>query len=293
MIERSLEPRGPYSLRLSARADSWRAALPGGRFAQAIELRRGEILVRASDERAVEEARFLLALDDDTSGFHRRFARDPLLGPATRALRGLRPLRTPTVAQAALRAVAGQLVHARRARAIEHAIVRACGEDPPSQRALAALSSAELRACGLASARAAALARLVRELDLEALRREEWPVARARLRRMRGLGPWSVGVIALRGLGRYDVGLVGDLGLVRLLAALRGRWPDPLETTELLAPYEEWQGVASIFLLAGLRQGLVPGASPALARAAGTRGASPSAPRRRLGRAAAPLDSPA
>jgi 3-methyladenine DNA glycosylase/8-oxoguanine DNA glycosylase len=73
-------------------------------------------------------------------------------------------------------------------------------------------------------------------------------------------------VIALQGLGRYDVGLVADLGLMKLLAAGTGRWPDPSETAELLAPYGEWQGLASVFLLAGFERGLVPGASADRAR---------------------------
>jgi 3-methyladenine DNA glycosylase/8-oxoguanine DNA glycosylase len=93
-------------------------------------------------------------------------------------------------------------------------------------------------------------------------------MALARLRRERGVGPWSVGTIALQGLGRYDVGLVADLGLVKLLASLRGRWPEPAETAELLAPYGEWQGLASVFLLAGFARGLVPGASADRARLA-------------------------
>ncbi|HXF97272.1 MAG TPA: hypothetical protein VNJ46_01520, partial [Gaiellaceae bacterium] len=112
-VETALRPRGPYSLRLSARAEGWRADLPGGRWALARQAPDGRVLVSASCERAVEEARFLLALEDDTSAFHRRFARDPLLGPATRLLPGLRPLRTATVAHAAVRAVCGQLVQAR------------------------------------------------------------------------------------------------------------------------------------------------------------------------------------
>jgi 3-methyladenine DNA glycosylase/8-oxoguanine DNA glycosylase len=224
-------------------------------------------VIRATDETAVEQARFLLAIDDDTTEFHRRFARDPLLGPSARALRGLRPKRKPTVAHAALRAVAGQLVQAGKALAIERAVIRACGESPPSQRSLASLSAAELCRCGLAASRAATLARLVREVDLKSLPDREPVVALALLRRIRGLGPWSIGVVALQGLGRYDTGLVGDLGLVKLLASLRGRWPDPAETAELLEPYGEWQGLASVFLLAGLKRGLVPGASLDGARA--------------------------
>lgn len=267
MIEATIVPQGPFSLRQTARAEAWQSTLPEGRVASAVQREDGSVVIRASDEAAVEHARFLLALDDDTAEFHRRFASDPLLGPSARALRGLRPRRKPTVAHAALRAVAGQLVQAGKARAIERAVIRAVGEDPPTQEALASLSAAELCACGLAASRAATLARLVRELDLESLREQEPALAVGRLGRVRGLGPWSVGVIALQGLGRYDAGLVGDLGLVKLLAALRGRWPEPAETADLLEPYGEWQGLASVFLLAGLRHGLVPGASLDRARA--------------------------
>jgi 3-methyladenine DNA glycosylase/8-oxoguanine DNA glycosylase len=113
--------------------------------------------------------------------------------------------------------------------------------------------------CGLAASRAATLSRLVRSLDLEGLRDRE--DALERLERERGVGPWTVGVVALQGLGRYDAGLVDDLALVKLLASLRRRWPEPGETAELLAPYEGWQGLASVFLLQGFKRGLVRGAS--------------------------------
>ena len=267
MIEVTLRPNGLYSLRLTARTDIWSGTLSAGRWAAAQQLHDGNILVRASCAEAVDEARFLLALDDDTSEFHRRFARDPLLGPSVRTLRGLRTTRTATVAHAALRAICGQLIQSRRAREIERIVLRACGESPPTREALAWLSPAALTGCGLAESRAATLARLVRRMDLESLKTSNAATALARLQRERGIGPWSVGVIALQGLGRYDAGLVADLSLVKLFASLRGRWPEqPAETADLLTPYGEWQGLASVFLLAGFARGLVPGASADRAR---------------------------
>jgi 3-methyladenine DNA glycosylase/8-oxoguanine DNA glycosylase len=267
VVEARIEPRGPYSLRLTTWTDEWRTALPHGRWAEARQLPTGCLVVRASCERAVDEARFVLAADDDTSEFHRHFARDPLLGPSVRALRGLRPRRKATVTHATLTAICGQLIQSRRAREIERDVIRACGEEPPSREALARLSAAALVGLGLAGSRAATLARLVRTIDLERLRRAP-DTAPARLARERGVGPWSVGVVALQGLGRYDVGLVGDLGLVKLLASLRGVWLEPAESAALLAPYEEWQGLASIFLLQGFKRGLVPGANADRARLA-------------------------
>ena len=79
-----------------------------------------------------------------------------------------------------------------------------------------------------------------------------------RIERERGLGPWSAGVVCLEGLGRYERGFVGDLGLVKLLRALRGREVEAWETAELLEPYGEWAGLASVYLLRGFSRGLIP-----------------------------------
>ena len=266
MVESALRATGPYSLRLTARTTDWQAKLPGGRWAAARQLQDGRVVIRASCEHAVDHARFMLALDDDTSEFHRLHARDPLIGPAVQRLRGMRTRRKATVTHAVIRGVSGQLIQASRALQIERAIIRACGEDPPSRVALAGLSPARIAACGLAGGRAATLTRLARTIDLDALRADDR--ALERLGRERGVGPWTVGVVALQGLGRYDTGLVDDLALVKLLASLRRRWPEPGETAELLAPYGEWQGLASVFLMQGFKRGLVRGASMDRARLA-------------------------
>jgi AraC family transcriptional regulator of adaptative response / DNA-3-methyladenine glycosylase II len=219
------------------------------------------VIVRAPDDEAVELARFMLALDDDTGPFHRRFDRDPLIGPSARALVGYRPLRRATVTHAVVRAMCGQLVEARRALALERAVVRACGDQVVTQDALRRLAPVELRRLGLAQPRAATLHRLAATVDLERLRVHPTTAVAQRLLREPGVGPWSVGLIALEGLGRYELGLVGDLSLVKLHAALTGRWVEGPETAALLAPYEEWQGLAGEVLLLGWARGLVPGAS--------------------------------
>ena len=107
--------------------------------------------------------------------------------------------------------------------------------------------------------------RLCRSVQLERLRAQPSGAAADRLLRERGLGPWSVGVVFLEGLGRYDRGLVADLGLVKLLSAMRGRWVEGWETAELLEPYGEWAGLASVYLLAASGLGLVslPGTAAA------------------------------
>src|SRR5206468_6629414 len=167
VVEATLRPTGPYSLRLTTWTETWRIDLPGGEWAAARQLTDGTIDMRASSEEAVADARFVLALDDDTAEFHRRFAHDPLLGPATRALRGLRPRRTATVSHSVLKAVCGQLIQSSRAREIERTVIRRSGSRVPTRESLGRLSAAALCSCGLAPSRAGTLARLVRTLDLE------------------------------------------------------------------------------------------------------------------------------
>jgi 3-methyladenine DNA glycosylase/8-oxoguanine DNA glycosylase len=276
VISAAVRPRGPYSLRATVRAgsDATRtvvdgvlvAALASGGAGRAWQQADGVVQLRAPSEAAIDELRFVLALDDDHSEFLNRFARDPLIGAVTRHVRGLRPLRTATVAQSLLRAVCGQLIQARRARSIEQTVIRAVTpaltgtrlHAPPDCETLGRLSPADLRRLGLGMRRGAALVRICRSLDLDRLRSLDGDASAERLLRERGLGPWSVGVVFLEGLGRYDRGLVADLGLVKLLSALRGRWVEGWETAELLEPYGEWAGLASIYLLQAYAKGLIP-----------------------------------
>ena len=114
------------------------------------------------------------------------------------------------------------------------------------------------RATGSAHAARARSSDFCRAFDLERLKQLPTDAAAERLGRERGLGPWSVGVVCLEGLGRYERGLARDLGLVKLASALWGRRVEAEEADALLVPYGEWAGLASVYLLAGRRQGLVP-----------------------------------
>ncbi len=244
------------------------AALPAGDGC-AWQRPDGAVCLRASSEEAFVQLRFCLAIDDDHTPFVLRFSRDPLIGLTVRRLRGLRPVRLATVAHALLRALCGQLIQAREARAMERRIVRAATarhdglHAPPATADLARFAPAELRRLGLHARRGATLARLCRAHDLERFKALPTAGVADRLERERGIGPWSVGVVCLEGLGRFERGLEGDLGLVKLLAAMRGRRVEGWETAELLEPYGEWAGLASVYLLAGYAQGLVPIAAAA------------------------------
>ncbi len=281
MAEIVVRPRGPYSLALSARlaGDATRrvqeglvTARCGGAVARAWQSPDGTVTIRSESVAAAEKLRWALALDDDHSEFLRRFAEDPLLGRATKHLRGYRPLRTATVAQSLLRAVCGQLIDSKTARRLERSLIRALQPrdasvtvaptglcEPPTTAVLGAVAPFELRRLGLHERRGAAVVRLCRSLELERLHDLPTHAVVRRIERERGLGPWSAGVVCLEGLGRFEHGLVGDLGLVKLVRALSGRRVvETWETAELLEPYGEWAGLASVYLLAGFGRGLIP-----------------------------------
>src|SRR3954468_2702884 len=124
-VRAELRPKGPYSLRESGRhaSDASRVVTDGtyratiridGRLERVHAVQRpdGTIVAAAESDAGLDHVRFVLGLDDDHSEFLRRFADDALLGETLKRIRGLRPMRTGTVAQSLLRAVAGQLIQA-------------------------------------------------------------------------------------------------------------------------------------------------------------------------------------
>ena len=269
-----MKPRGPYSLALSGRfaSDPTRRVgsgvltclLPGGERAGAQQLPDGALLLRAESEEGFDRLRFVLGLDDDHSPFLERFRDDELLAGPIKHLRGLRPLRTATVTHALLRAIVGQLITSREARAIEWRLLHATTEPvgklvaPPLPHHFARFAPAELYRFRLPARKATALVRICRTFDPERLRRLPPDAAAKRLEQERGIGPYSVGVVWTQGLGRWDRGIVGDLGLLKICSAIEGRWVEPEDTARMLSRYEEWAGLACVYLMAGAGRGLVP-----------------------------------
>ena len=162
-IELAVAPRGPYSLAFSARhsSDATRTFRDGvmtalleveGRQEPAFARQSpdGTVTIRAPSAAGAERLRWVLALDDDHSEFLRRVRHDPLLGRASRQLRGLRPVRVPTVAHALLRAYCGQLIESSRARALERSIIRAVCEGRSAAEAEPVSQAESTRVCGRA-----------------------------------------------------------------------------------------------------------------------------------------------
>ncbi len=240
----------------------------------------GSESVREADEAALERGiarmRFSLGVDEDLGEFHRRFRRDPLLGPAIKGRLHQRPGRRPVAWEALLWAITEQLIEYKRAARIQRQMIRRFGirlspvgpgrgeagsprsprsrREPglvtvPSPRAIAGAAPAELEACGLSARRAVAMVKVAREVASGRVDPND-PAGDRRLLAIPEIGPWTIACLALRGRGEPDALLAGDLAQVKLVGYLSGlgRLAEVSEVEEFYAPYAPWRGLAGEYL---------------------------------------------
>jgi len=219
---------------------------------------------RESAEWGIERMRAALGIDHDLSGFYERFRFDPLIGTSVRESPGLRPYGKPDPFEALAWAICEQLIEFSRACAIQRRLVYRLGRrcewcsfrDAPAAATLAAQAPALLESMDLSAGRAVTLVRAAREVasgrvDLFSGDQERgW----RRLRAIRGVGSWTIQMLALTGQARLDQLPAGDLAYVKLVGRLRSGG-DPYaraseeEVGEFFAPYAPWAGLAGIHAL--------------------------------------------
>jgi 3-methyladenine DNA glycosylase/8-oxoguanine DNA glycosylase len=220
---------------------------------------------RAELERALERMRFVLGVDYDLGEFHRRFRRDPLVGPLIRRMPSFRPRRRVWPWEALSAAVVGQLIEADRAIRIERRIVGRWGprigdgpgalRDVPAAAAIAGRAPAELASMDLAPSRAAALRRVAKVVAAGRCRLDS-PAADRRLLAIPQIGPWTVQCLGLFGRGEMDSLPAGDLGYIKLVGRLAGfgHRATVAEVEEFYAPYEPYRGLVGALTLTGLHR---------------------------------------
>jgi DNA-3-methyladenine glycosylase II len=287
-LEVEVRPPWPYRLPRSSGGDSvLRSPRPGiacrllhvdGEpvVVHTWEAGKDRVVVRASGADrarlgvAVERMRFAIGVDEDLSEFHQRFKRDPLIGPAISKRPWHRPRRRPWPWEALAWAVTGQLIEAVRAAAIQRRIVGRWGpkrqledgvlRDVPSAEVIAGRAPAELAAMDLAASRAMALIRCAKEVSAGRVDLG-LPDADRRLRRISGIGPWTLQCLGFGGRGDPDSLPAGDLAYVKLVGRLAGlgRRATVPEIEEFFAPYEPFRGLAGSFALVGWHKSIKKG----------------------------------
>lgn len=219
---------------------------------------------------AIERMRFAIGVDDDLSEFHRRFRRDPLVGPLIRRMPSFRPRRRLWPWEALAAAIVGQLIEAERAIRIERRIVGRWGprtgqgrdgwRDVPAAATIAGRAPAELASMDLAPSRAAALRRVARVVATGRCPLES-PAADRRLLSIPQIGPWTVQCLGLFGRGEMDSLPAGDLAYIKLVGRLAGmdRRATVAEVEEFYAPYEPYRGLVGALTLAELHRVVAQG----------------------------------
>lgn len=200
---------------------------------------------------AVQRCRQLFDLDADPAQISETLAADPMLAPLVAARPGVRVPGAVDGFELACRAVLGQQVTVAGARTLAARMVAAYGKPLvaasgslthlfPTAESIAASSPEELGTLGLTRARAATLHALGVEVATGRLELDRGAdrVATARaLGAIPGIGPWTVGYVAMRALGDPDAMPAADLGLRKASAALGG----PESAKDLAARAAAWR----------------------------------------------------
>ena len=166
---------------------------------------------------------------------------DPALGALSLKSPGARSPGHWSLFESAVRAIVGQQVSTVAARTILARLARACSGDDvitfPSAASLAALPDEHFpmpsRRRESLRTMCQAFAGREQELTLEALAE------------FKGVGPWTVGMVAVRGAGDPDVFPSGDLGLERTWASLPG---SEGKLNDAAAHWRPWRSYAANLL---------------------------------------------
>jgi 3-methyladenine DNA glycosylase/8-oxoguanine DNA glycosylase len=214
-------------------------------------------------EWGLERMRLALGIDQDLREFYERFRGDPLIGRSVRANPGLRVSLRPDPFEALVWAICEQLIEYERAALIERRLTIRLGRrcprtglrDSPTAAVLAGQAPALLASMDLSPGRSMTLVRAAREVAsgrvdlLDSNHERGW----RRLRRIPGIGSWTIQMLALTGQGRLDQLPAGDLAYIKLVGRLLNDDPRSRSTeeevSEFFARFAPWSGLAGLHAL--------------------------------------------
>ncbi len=204
--------------------------------------------------------------DMDLMPFYERVSAHPVLGPLTRELPGLKPLRPASLFDMLVMAVTEQQISLAAAHHMQTRLVERFGTSIdglpvfPRAAALADASIEALTACGLSVRKAEYIQGVARavvdgSLDLEELESAPADEVRDRISSLRGFGRWSADYILVRGLAHVDVVPYDDLAIRRVVGRMLsdGHSLTTGEAEEVLVPFSPFRGLTIFYLLVGSR----------------------------------------
>jgi DNA-3-methyladenine glycosylase II len=211
-------------------------------------------------------AQWLVLAALDLRPFYHIVAQHPIVGPVTKSLRGLKPLRPVSLFEMAIIAITEQQLSLAAAFHIRARLIDRFGTPIenlwifPTPAKLANASLRDLRACGLSRQKAEFVKGTAERvakgtLDLDALKQKTDAEVHAQLISHRGFGDWSAQYILGRGLGRPDCLPSGDTGLRRVVGKYlaRGRYLSPEQLEQVLSPFAPFRGLTAFYLSVAAR----------------------------------------
>ena len=247
---------GPFDLALTTerfrvfgvdRATVWHEGglhrVVGGREVR-IEPAPGGVDVEPLDAETEPVVRTLLGLAFELEPFYAWAARDEVLGPATKRLRGFRPSLAPDPFEMLVGAITAQQVSLFAATAIRNRMTERFGTQVgaawsfPTRDALAGATEEELVGLGFSRRKAEYTIGLARaDIDFHEFAALPDDEVKTRLVALRGIGEWTAEWFLARHLARPNAWPWGDLALRKAVANLYGGL-DVREARERFHPYE-------------------------------------------------------
>lgn len=211
----------------------------------------------------------MFMLDLDLERFYQTFTRDRCVKGLATTFRGLKPVLTPTVFDAAIWAIVGQQINLAFAQTLKNRLAQKYGHKIETQSGhcflgpgpshLARARKSSLLKLQLSTRKAEYILGLCQQIDsgklnLDALCALPYEEALAKLMEIRGIGIWSASYILLRGAGALDALPLGDSGLRR---AIETRYkmparPSAEEITRCAERHRPFRSLYTLYLWRGL-----------------------------------------
>ncbi len=203
----------------------------------------------------------------DFDRFYAVASKDSTMRTIAEKLRGLRPIRPPTIFESVIIAITEQQISLHAAIAIRSRMIQRYGDTVtrrgrifysfPMPESLARAKRAGLRKVGLSASKARCVSEFSKriangEFDLNRLKKMDDCQVVAELTEFRGIGEWTAKYTLVRGMGRANSLPADDLGIRRAVseAYFKGRSVSAEEVrvtlTEKFAPYS---GIAAFYLM--------------------------------------------